>query len=1318
MSTNIDDGLLKPTPEQRSPIGKLLRFCLENRLIVFLGVLFVAFWALAFAPFDWDLGVLPRKPVPVDAIPDIGENQQIVFAEWPGRSPREVDDQVTYPLTNELLGLKDVKTIRSSSMYGFSSIHVIFDEKAEFYDTRTRLLEKLNSLPRNVLPGGVQWRLGPDATALGQVFWYTLEGRDPDGNRIGGWDLEEPRSIQDWEIAPALTAAEGVAEVASVGGFVREYHVDANPDLMRKQNLSLADIYRAIQASNIDVSAKTIELNLAEYFVRGIGFIRRIEDIENAVVKTRDNVPILVKHMATVQLGPATRRGALDKEGAEVIGGVVVARFKANPLEVIRNIKRKIEQISPSLPTRVVIRYRPGVEELRNFARAHGFEAYWDGKLNQRGWLRYIDATPANRRPKWLEIHHAEDGAEGGRKVSLGYKITPKEVSAFAAQHGFEAYKDGRLDHDAWLKFLGSIPREQWPKWANTSKLTIVPFYDRTGLIYETLGTLEDALRNQILITVVVVVVMLMHLRSSALISLTLPLAVGVAFIAMKLFGVDANIVALSGIAIAIGTIVDMGVVICENILRHLKEAPPELPPLEAVHRGASEVGSAVLTAVLTTVVGFLPVFTMSGPEGKLFKPLAFTKTFVLLASILLALMVLPTGAYLLFRRRPARPLLPAAVRKYGPWALNALVVLGVGVILAIYWRPLGKMKGLLGNLAFVAILVGALLVAFRLFQLGYPYILRWCLAHKAIFLCLPALLVVTAVFIWLGFPNIFSPLAPEPERGRPPKGIRATNLWVAASHAFPGLGSEFMPTLDEGSFLYMPTTMVHASLEKSQQVLSQQDLAFRAIPEVDKVVGKIGRVESPLDPAPISMVETVITYKDEHGLDAEGNYIRQWRDDIRTPDDIWQEIVKAGKMPGVTSAPKLQPIATRLVMLQTGMRAPMGIKIRGPDLKTIENAGREIERLLRSAPGIEPDTVNAERIVAKGYIVIDTRSEKARKKLLMAAERYDLNVEDVLRTVEMAVGGRSATMTVEGRQRFDVRVRYPRKRRDDVEALGGIIVTGKTGQQVPLRELVDIRYERGPQVIKSENAFATGYLTFDKKPGEAEVDVVEQAKAYLEAAEKRGELNLPPGVTYSFTGTYENELHARRTLYVVLPIALFVIFIILYLQFKSVMTTLIVFSGIVVAFAGGFLLIWLYGKGWFLDFKMFGRNMRDLFQVHTINLSTVVWVGFLALFGIATDDGVVMTTYLQQSFKRNRPETKQEVRHAVVAAGVRRVRPCLMTTATTILALLPVLTATGRGSDIMVPMAIPSFGGMVIEILTMLVVPVLYCAIRERHSR
>jgi Cu(I)/Ag(I) efflux system membrane protein CusA/SilA len=1243
--------------QKQSPIDKVIRFCLENKLIVGLLVIMFIGWGVMVAPFDWNIWGLPRSPVPVDAIPDIGENQQIVFTEWMGRSPQDVEDQITYPLTVSLLGIPGVKTIRSYSFFGFSSIYIIFEDNVDFYWSRSRVLEKLNSLPAGTLPEGVQAALGPDATGLGQIFWYTLEGRDEKGNPAGGWDLDELRTIQDWQVRYALLSAKGISEAASVGGFVKEYQIDVDPDAMRAYDVGLDEIFMAVKMSNIDVGARTIEINRAEYVIRSLGFIEDLSDIERSVIKVNDNVPVYIKDVAKVSFGPALRRGALDKGGAEAVGGVVVVRYGYNPLEAIKNVKAKIEEISPGLPRKTL--------------------------------------------------------------------------------------PDGTV-----------------------SQVTIVPFYDRTGLIYETLGTLNTALTEEILVTIIVVIVLVVHLRSSVLISGLLPLAVLMCFIAMKVGGIDANVVALSGIAIAIGTMVDMGIIVCENILKHLNEASPDENKLEVIYKAASEVGGAVLTAVSTTVVSFLPVFTMTGAEGKLFKPLAFTKTFALISSVIVALTIIPPAAHVLFTRKAAlkklrlyllggllavaaviaafwltwwigvligaiaiyhlsRDYIPKRMNSLLPIIANAVAVILVGIILANHWLPLGSDKGMLRNLLFVAILIGGLLLFFRIFQRFYPHILGWCLRHKIAFLSLPSALIVIGMMVWLGFGRVFFFV---------PEGLKTNRLWYAGVHSFPGLGKEFMPPLDEGSFLYMPTTMPHASIGECLDILQKQDVAFQAIPEIDSVVGKIGRVESPLDPAPISMIETIINYKSEYITDKDGHHIRfrydkktgtypldekgelipdrygrpkrQWRDEIKNPDDIWDEIVKAGQIPGTTSAPKLQPIATRIVMLQSGMRAPMGVKVKGPDLDTIDRVGLEIERFLKEVPSVEPAAVIADRIVGKPYIEIDIDRD--------AIARYGIMIRQVQDVIEVAIGGRRITTTVEGRERYSVRVRYARELRDQIESLGKILVPSADGAQIPIIQLAEIRYVRGPQAIKSEDTFLIGYVLFDMKDGHAEVDVVEDCKRYLQAKIDSGEFVIPKGVSYTFAGSYENQIRAAKTLSIVVPLALFIIFIILYLQFKSTSTSLLVFSGIVVAWSGGFLMIWLYSQDWFLDFGVFGVNMRELFQVHPINLSVAIWVGFLALFGIASDDGVVMCTYLKQSFQNKTPDNIDQTRQIVIEAGMRRIRPCLMTTATTILALIPVLTSTGRGSDIMVPMAIPSFGGMTIEILTMLVVPVLYCWIKE----
>ena len=1253
----MTDGDAKRSDRPSGLISGLVRFCLENKLVVVLAMLFVVAWGVYVAPFDWDFWGLERDAVPVDAIPDIGENQQIVFTEWMGRSPEDVEDQISYPLTVSLLGIPGVKTIRSYSFFGFSSIYIIFKDKVEFYWSRSRILEKLNSLPAGTLPKGVQPALGPDATGLGQIFWYTLEGRDKEGNPAGGWGLDELRTIQDWNVRYALLSADGVSEVASVGGYVREYQIDVDPDAMRAYGIALGEVFNAVRMSNVDVGARTIEINRVEYMIRGLGFIKDVGDIEKTVIKVNDNVPVYVKNVAKVSLGPALRRGALDKGGVEAVGGVVVVRYGENPMTTIKNVQNKIKEISAGLPS--------------------------------------------------------------------------KELA------------DGR-----------------------TSKVTIVPFYDRTGLIRETLGTLGTALWEEILVTIIVVIVMVLHLRSALLISGVLPLAVLACFIAMKTFGVDANIVALSGIAIAIGTIVDMGVVVSENILKHLDAARPGDNRLDVIHRATSEVGSAVVTAIATTVVSFLPVFTMVAAEGKLFKPLAYTKTFALIASVIVALTMIPPLAHILLGGKPTgkrlrtvffallvaagvvvavlaskwigvvlvilglyrllEGFLPERVRRLVGSLGNAIVVIGVALLLANSWSPIGVEKGLIPNFIFVALLLGSILFLIRLFQKIYEPIQRWCLAHKAVFLSMVCAVVLVGVVILVGFDRVFGFL---------PAPVRSSRLVVAVSDKFPGLGKEFMPALDEGSFLFMPTTMPHASIGEALDVLQKQDMAISAIPEVKSVVGKIGRVESPLDPAPISMVETVINYHPEYISDiagrrlrfefdrATGEFVRdaggelkpdrrgrpyrQWRDHIKKPGDIWDEILEAAELPGTTSAPRLQPIAARIVMLQSGMRAPMGVKVKGPDLETIEKVGFQIEKFLKEVPSVKPGAVFADRIVGKPYLEIDIDRE--------AIARYGVHVRQVQDVIEVAIGGRVVTTTVEGRERYPVRVRYQRELRDRIEELGNILVPTMSGAQIPLIQLAEIRYLRGPMVIKSEDTWLVGYVIFDKKPGYAEVNVVEDCQRYLEAKMESGDFSLPANVSYVFAGSYENQQRAQAKLMIVLPLALFVIFLILYFQFKSVATSLIVFTGIFSAWAGGFIMIWLYGQPWFLNFSMFGANMRELFQVHPFDMSVAVWVGFLALFGIATDNGVIMATYLDQVFKREKPGSIKAAREATISAGMRRIRPCLMTAATTMLALIPVLTSVGRGSDVMVPMAIPSFGGMLMVVVTVFIVPTLYCAIQER---
>ncbi|WP_339916887.1 efflux RND transporter permease subunit [Yeosuana marina] len=1262
-------------------LNKIIKYFLENKLVTVLVLCAFVGWGIATSPFNWNVGFLPKDPVPVDAIPDLGENQQIVFTKWPGRSPQDIEDQITYPLTTSLLGIPNVKSVRSTSMFGFSSIYIIFEEKVDFYWSRSRVLEKLNSLPNNLLPDDVKPALGPDATALGQVYWCMIEGRDPDGNVTGGWDLDELRSVQDYYVKYALNSVSGVSEVASVGGYVKEYQVDVNPDALKAYHIGIDQVMMAVKNSNRDIGAKTIEINKAEYFIRGLGYIKNIQDLENTVVSVTNNKPILIKDVANVSLGPAARRGVLDKGGAEVVGGVVVARYGSNPLEVINNVKAKIKEFSSGLPKKVLA----------------------DGTISQ---------------------------------------------------------------------------------------LTIVPFYDRTQLIKETIGTLETALSHEILISIIVVLVLMMNLRASIIISSLLPVGVLMTFIVMRYAGVDANVVALSGIAIAIGVMVDIGIVFVENIIRHL-EMPENKNAkgkelMQVIYGATKEVASAITTALATTVVSFIPVFAMVGAEGKLFRPLAFTKTFALLGAFVLGIVVLPALAHFVFginydKKRVRRiwgiiliiggfllavfmhmclPLalcvlglnalfehkLPLKFNKYSNYINIGITLLVATFFLAEEWLPLGPQNSLIVNYVFIIVLMGLILGTLLAIVYFYEPVLKWCLNNKGKFMLIPMVTLFFGVFVWIGFDSTFGFVGKGFEKIG--WNIKETKAWSAISETFPGIGSEFMPTLNEGSFLLMPTSMPHVGLEESKNTVQKLDMLVANIPEVESSVGKMGRVESAIDPAPISMYENIINYKSEYIVsqdgspkrfkvdnddnfilnngkslsnddaliqgvtekdlmpDDSGEFFRNWRSQIRSSDDIWKEIVKVTNLPGVTSAPKLQPIETRLVMLQTGMRAPMGIKVYGPDLETIQDFGFKLESILKKVPSIKKEAVFADRIVGKPYLQLNINRS--------AIARYGLSVEKTQQIIETAVGGMNVTTTVEGRERYPVRVRYPRELRDDPEKIKNILVPTPTGVQVPLGDLIDVEFVRGPQMIKSEETFLVGYVLFDKKENFAEVDVVNDAQKLIQDQIDNGNLVVPKGVSYKFSGSYENQIRAVKKLSIVIPISLIVIFLLLYFQFKTIIASSIHFSGVFVAFAGGFIMLWLYSQDWFLNFAVAGVNMRHLFQIHPINLSIAVWVGFIALFGIATDDGVIMGTYIHQVFEERHPKTVEGVREAVLVAGKKRVRPAMMTAAVAIIALLPVLTSTGKGAGIMIPMAIPTFGGMIIQLMTMFVVPVLQAFWRE----
>jgi Cu(I)/Ag(I) efflux system membrane protein CusA/SilA len=775
----------------------------------------------------------------------------------------------------------------------------------------------------------------------------------------------------------------------------------------------------------------------------------------------------------------------------------------------------------------------------------------------------------------------------------------------------------------------------------------------------------------------------------------------------------------------------------------------------------------------MTTIVSFLPVFMLEAQEGRLFGPLAWTKTFILIATLIIVITLIPSFAHWLFSQNIKKRkwkifwngvMIAAGLviaftlydwggfilialginnlvavyreeyRFWAPWVNNLIILLGVAWLLAGTWLPLGPENPVSFSLIFIILTVGIIFGLFWLFMKYYERILDWALRHKTLFLSFPVLILIFGLVTWRGFDTSFKYVA----NGFNSIGIEIeeTGLWSSLDDRLPGLGQEFMPTLDEGSFLLMPTAMPHAGVEEALQMTREMDMRIASIPEVETVVGKIGRAESALDPAPVSMFENTIMYKSEYKTneqgrrvrykfedgeyvrdengdlipDNRGRYYRQWRDHITSEDDIWNEILQAADLPGITSAPKLQPIETRLVMLQTGMRGNMGIRISGPDLESLDDFATSLEPLLREVEGVRPSAVFADRVVGKPYLEIDIDRQ--------AIARHGLTVQDVQQVISTAIGGQMLGMTVEGRERYPLRVRYAREYRNNPDEIKRVLVPSPDGSQIPLGQLAEIRFETGPMNIRSENTFLSAYVIFDRLSEHAPIDVINRVREQMDQNIREGSLNVPDGVSYTFEGEFKNQQRAADRLSVVLPITLLIIFLIIYFQFRSAQVSLIVFSGIALVWSGGFILLWLYGENWFFNFSVLGVEIRDFFQMGTINLSVAVWVGFLALFGIAVDNGVVMATYLEQLFERKKPEGRESIYATAIEAGMRRVRPCLMTTGTTILALLPILTSPGKGSEIMIPMAIPIFGGMFVQTLTLLLVPLLYAIWKENSLK
>ena len=1033
-------------------INRLIEFSLKNRPLVLIAYLILAAWGY------WAL-----LKTPIDAIPDLSENQVIVYTDWSGRSPQEVEDQITYPLTTNLQGLAGVKNVRSSSAFGFSMINVIFQDDVDLYFARTRVLERLN-LASSFLPEGVVPVLGPDATGVGQVFWYTVEG-PYDGGTL--------HSLQDWFIKYQLNSVAGVAEVASIGGWVRQYQIDVDPAKLRGYNIPLGTLVAAVQRSNTNVGAKVLEVNDTEEAVRGVGLINSVDDLNNIVLTASGGAPVYIRNVADVHLGPEFRRGVLDKAGREVVGGVVVIRNGANALEIIDAIRQKIKALEPGLP---------------------------------KG------------------VH-------------------------------------------------------------------IVPFYDRSDLIRHSVDTLKTALIEEIVLVTLAHVLFLWHFRSILIVTLPLPLAVLCSFLFMHYVGISSNIMSLGGIAIAIGVLVDAGIVMTENVLRRAEqyyEAHGEYrSAIEQITLEAAKmVGRPIFFAMAIIILAFVPVFALTGMEGKLFHPLAFTKTFAMVGSTLIAVTLVPVLCTFLIRGKLHRE----------------------------EDNPL--MRGLRGL---------------------YKPTLNWALRHRLLTLGAAVVVFVSAVLL-------------------------ATTI-----------GSEFMPPLNEETALFMPITDPSISLTKAGQILRWQDKVIAQDPLVESVVGKIGRAESSIDPAPVNMTETVIVFKPKN----------QWPSGT-TKETILQRLDEKLRMPGVTNI-WTQPIRNRIDMLSTGIRTQVGVKIFGSDLATIEQKAEEIERVLHQVPGAVD--LYAERIAGAPYLEIETNRE--------AAARYGINVGEVQDVIETAIGGKNLTTVIDGRQRLPVRVRYARDFREDPDALRGVLVTTSNGAQIPLGEVADIRLVMGPSMISSENGLLRGTVLMNVRGRDVGGFVADAQRAVAR------QVKMPQGYYIEWSGQYENEISARKRLELVIPIVFLIIFLLLYKTYNSFREASHVILAVPFALSGGVFLLKLLGY----------------------NFSVAVWVGFIALFGTAVQTGVVMVIYLEEAVARKKAAegtlTVAGLREAVIEGALLRLRPKVMTVSTIVAGLLPIMWSARTGAEVMKPLATPVLGGMVSSLLHVLIVtPVIFTWLREREIR
>ena len=1031
-------------------IHRIIEWSLKNRVIIialFLGIAGWGYWALIHTP--------------IDAIPDVSENQVIVFTDWAGRSPQEVEDQITYPLVTNLQGLPGVKVVRANSAFSFSMINIIFDENVELYWARTRILERLNVV-QNQLPEGVTPTLGPDATGVGQVFWYTLESDK--------YNLRELRTMQDWFVRYQLNSVKGVAEVASVGGYVQQYQIDVDPNKLRSFGMPVSKVIEAVQKSNNNVGGNVVEQSGQWAVVRGIGLIESVADVENIVVGSSNGTPVYVKNVANVKIGEAFRVGALDKNGKEAVGGVVIARYGVNTLDVIEAVKQKIKEIEIGLP-------------------------------------------------------------EG---------------------------------------------------------VSIVPFYDRTQLINRATSTLTHTLIEELILVTLVHILFLFHFRSILIVSIPLPLAVLMSFLFMYFMGISSNIMSLAGIAIAIGVLVDAGIVVTENAFRYIEKNDVDTKDRRAVWHAVLEstklIGRPVFFSMAIIILAFIPVFALEGREGKLFHPLAFTKTFAMVAATLIAVTLVP---------------------------VLCTFLLG------------GKMHSENEN------------PVMRFLQRLYKPALVFALKNRVIAISCALVLFCGAVFLAVG------------------------------------IGSEFMPNLNEGDVMFMPITDPAISMDEALKIMQMQDKILASFPEVESAVGKAGRADSSTDPAPVNMNETIIHLKPKE----------EWRAGI-TREELIAEMDAKLKMPGVTNI-WTQPIINRIEMLATGIRSEIGVKIFGNNLQTLEKLSNEVAAAIKDVDGAKD--VYPEKVIGTPYIDIDVNRQ--------AAARYGIDVGMINDVIERGIGETNLSMTIEGRKRFPIRVRYAPEFRKDIENIGRIPIVMADGMTIPLSEVADIKMTNGASMINSENGLLKSTVLLNVR-GRDIVSFVNEADKIV-----KQKVQMPAGYYISWSGQFENQQRAKQRLLLVVPIVLIVIFGLLYFTYNSAVEAAHVLLAVPFALTGGVYLQWLLGY----------------------NFSVAVWVGFIALFGTAVQTGVVMVIYLEEAVEKKRKKLgaldRKDLLEAIIEGALLRLRPKVMTVTTVVAGLLPIMWSSSAGSEIMKPLATPVLGGMVSSLLHVLIItPVIFYWIHERR--